>query len=143
MIQAIGVPLVHGSPIPTIIIMDRHYKVRYFASFSDSTGRSVEETLRMGAAIKMVDDDKGSAIAPANWESNQPTITNTKAGVLKYYQEKYKQEKLKKGAKHQQGLLAPLKRNLEDFIRISLELHWILLRQRLFKKLVRRLLMLP
>ena len=53
----------------------------------------------MVATIKMVDDAKGSALAPADWESNQPTITNTKAGVLKYYQEKYKQEKLEKGSK--------------------------------------------
>ena len=67
LIQAIGVPLVHGSPIPTIIIiiMDRHYKVRYFASFSDSTCWNVELTLRMVAAFKMVDDAKGSALAPA------------------------------------------------------------------------------
>jgi hypothetical protein len=52
----------------------------------------------MVAAFKMVDDAKGSALAPADWESNQPTITNTKAGVLKYYQ-----EKLEKGSKDNQG----------------------------------------
>eukprot|EP00091_Calanus_sinicus_P011219 TRINITY_DN2546_c0_g1_i1.p1 TRINITY_DN2546_c0_g1~~TRINITY_DN2546_c0_g1_i1.p1 ORF type:complete len:231 (+),score=82.00 TRINITY_DN2546_c0_g1_i1:545-1237(+) len=112
LIQAVGVPLVQGFPIPTIIIVDRQTKVRYFASFSDSTARSVEETLRMVAAIKMVDDAKGSLFAPADWESNQPTITNTKAGVLKYYQEKYKEEKQKKGAEEQGGLLAPLKKKL-------------------------------
>ena len=60
----------------------------------------------MVAAIKMVDDSKGSSFSPADWESNQPTITNTKAGVLKYYQEKYKKE----GAEEQGGLLAPLKK---------------------------------
>ena len=108
LIQAVGVPLVNGFPIPTIIIVDKQSKVRYFASFSDSTCRSVEETLRMVAAIKMVDVAKGSSFAPADWESNQPTITNTKAGVLKYYQEKYKEE----GAEEQGGLLAPLKKKL-------------------------------
>ena len=65
LIQAVGVPLVQGFPIPTIIIVDRLDKVRYFASFSDSTCRSVEETLRMVAAIKMVDDSKGSSFSPA------------------------------------------------------------------------------
>ena len=62
----------------------------------------------MVATIKMVDDAKGSALAPADWESNQPTITNTKAGVLKYYQEKYKDE----GDEEQGGLLAPIKKKL-------------------------------
>ena len=66
----------------------------------------------MVAAFKMVDDAKGSALAPADWESNQPTITNTKARVLKYYQEKYKEENQKKSAEEQSGLLAPLKKKL-------------------------------
>ena len=57
----------------------------------------------MVATIKMVDDAKGSALDPADSESKQPTITNTKAGVLKYHQEKYKQEKLEKGSKDNQG----------------------------------------
>ena len=91
------------SPPSSSIIMDRHYKVRYFASFSDSTCWNVELTLRMVTTIKMVDDAKGSALAPADWESNQPTITNNMAGVLKYYQEKYKQEKLEKGSEDNQG----------------------------------------
>jgi alkyl hydroperoxide reductase subunit AhpC len=55
--------------------MDRLYKVRYFASFSDSTCRSVEGTLRMVVAIKMVDDAKGPVLAPADWESSQPSPT--------------------------------------------------------------------
>jgi hypothetical protein len=57
----------------------------------------------MVATIKMVDDAKGSALYPADSESKQPTISNTKAGVLKYHQEKYKQEKLEKGSKDNQG----------------------------------------
>ena len=66
----------------------------------------------MVAAIKMVDDSKGSSFSPAYWESNQPTITNTKAAVLKCYKEKYKEENQKKSDEKQSGLLAPLKKKL-------------------------------
>ena len=78
LIQAVGVPLIEGTPIPTIIIADKQNKVRYFASFSDKTARGVEETLRMVAAIKMVDDAKGNLFAPVDWESFQQAIKNTK-----------------------------------------------------------------
>jgi hypothetical protein len=37
------------SPPSSSIIMDRHYKIRYFASFSESTCWNVELTLRMVA----------------------------------------------------------------------------------------------
>merc|ERR1719187_1935464 len=66
LIQALGGPLVEGSPIPTIVISDRKNKVRYYASFNSNIPRSVEETLRVVAAIKMVDDAEGSALAPAD-----------------------------------------------------------------------------
>ena len=66
----------------------------------------------MVAAFKILDDSKGSSFSPADWESNQPTITNTKAKALKYYQEKYKEENQKKSAEEQSGLLAPLKKKL-------------------------------
>ena len=112
LIQAVGVPLIKGSPIPTIIITDRENKVRYFVSFCDKTARGVEETLRMVAAIKMVDDAKGNLFAPADWESSEPAIKNTKAGVLEYYQEKYKEEKQKKEDGKQKGLLSKLKEKL-------------------------------
>ena len=56
LIQVVGVPRMEGSPVPTIIITETENKVRYFASFSDKTTRGVEKTLRMVAAIKMVDD---------------------------------------------------------------------------------------
>jgi len=92
LIQALGVPLVEGSPIPTIIVLDRMKKIRYFASFSDTTKRNVEETLRVVAAIKMVDKEKGLAFAPADWEYNQPAIKNNKADILKYYQDKYMED---------------------------------------------------
>lgn len=70
LIQAVEVPLVQGLPISTIIIVDRLTKVRYVASFSDSTARCVEETLRMVATIKMVNDSKGSSSTRADWKSN-------------------------------------------------------------------------
>ena len=66
----------------------------------------------MVAAIKMVDDAKGNLFAPADWESSEPAIKNTKAGVLEYYQEKYKEEKQKKEAGKQDGLLSKLKKKL-------------------------------
>ena len=58
LIQAIGVPLKDGYPTPSIIITDRDDKVRYFASFSATVRRNVEETLRRLAAIKMIDEAK-------------------------------------------------------------------------------------
>ena len=69
MVQAFGIPLLQGSPIPTIIICDKEKKVRYFATFSETTARSVKETLRVVAAIKMVDEANGFALAPADWIS--------------------------------------------------------------------------
>ena len=51
--------------------------------------RSVEETLRVVTAIKMVDEAGGSALAPADWVSTQPVIKNSRSGILKYYKEKY------------------------------------------------------
>jgi len=89
LIQALGVPLVEGSPIPTIVISDRKNKVRYCASFNPNIPRSVEETLRVVAAIKMVDEAEGSALAPADWVSTQPVIKNSRSGILEYYKEKY------------------------------------------------------
>ena len=64
----------------------------------------------MVAAIKMVDDAKGNLFAPADWESSEPAIKNTKAGVLEYYQEKYKEEKQKKESGKQEGFLIKLKK---------------------------------
>jgi len=89
LIQALGVPLVEGSPIPTIVISDRKNKIRYCASFNPNIPRSVEETLRVVAAIKMVDEAEGSALAPADWVSTEPVIKNSRAGILEYYKDKY------------------------------------------------------
>jgi len=89
LIQALGVPLVEGFPIPTIVISDRKNKIRYCASFNPKIPRSVEETLRVVAAVKMVDEAEGSALAPADWVSTQPVIKNSRTGILEYYKEKY------------------------------------------------------
>jgi len=97
LIQALGVPLVEGSPIPTIIISDRKNKVRYSASFNPNIPRSVEETLRVVAAIKMVDEEEGYGLAPADWVSPQPVIKNTKTGILNYYKEKYEDKNQETG----------------------------------------------
>jgi len=83
--------LVDGFPIPSTIITDKKNKVRY-ASFHDSIVRSVKESLRVVAAIKMLDDAKGTVLAPADWVQGKPTIRNTKAGVKKYYKELYTEE---------------------------------------------------
>jgi len=93
--QALGVPLKDGYPVPSIILTDREDKIRYFASFSPSIRRSVEETLRMVAAIKMVDEAKGTKFAPADWVEGKPCIMNTKAGVQKYFKERYQEEEKK------------------------------------------------
>ena len=104
LIQALGVPLVDGFPIPTIIISDRNNKIRYFASFNPKIPRSVEETLRVVAAIKMVDEAEGSVLAPADWMSPEPVIKNSRTGILEYYKEKYE-------VKNQEtGLLVALKK---------------------------------
>ena len=63
------------------------------------------------AAIRMVDIAKGTEFAPADWTSPQPSISNTKAGVLKYYADKYKEEKQKKDI----GLFAALREKFVSF----------------------------
>jgi len=104
LIQALGVPLVEGFPIPTIVISDRKNKIRYCASFNPKIPRSVEETLRVVAAIKMVDEAEGSALAPADWVSTQPVIKNSRTGILEYYKEKYEDKT------HETGLWLSVKK---------------------------------
>ena len=47
--------------------------------------------------------------APADWQSSEPVIKN---GILKYYQAKHKEEKQKKEAGKQEGLLSKIKKKL-------------------------------
>jgi len=91
-IQALGVPLVDGFPIPSIIITDKEDKIRYFANFDNHIPRNPEEILRIVAAIKIVDDANGTELAPADWVPGEPTIRNTKAGVEMFYKELYNEE---------------------------------------------------
>ena len=60
LVQSLGVPLANGYPIPAIIVSDKEDKVRYFATFQPGVQRSVEETLRVVAAVKEVDEAKGN-----------------------------------------------------------------------------------
>ena len=89
LVQSLGVPLANGYPIPAIIVTDKEDKVRYFATFQPGVQRSVEETLRVVAAVKEVDEAKGILFTPADWVQGEPTITNTKAGVVQFYKERH------------------------------------------------------
>jgi len=113
--QALGVPLKDGYPVPSIILTDREDKIRYFASFSPSIRRSVEETLRMVAAIKMVDEAKGTKFTPANWVEGEPCIMNTKAGVQKYYKERYQVEEKKDKEGTQSGQKVTFRERFHSF----------------------------
>jgi alkyl hydroperoxide reductase subunit AhpC len=88
LIQAMGVPLVDGYPLPSIIITDREEKVRYFATFRPDMTMSVEETLRVVAALREVDSAQGKVCIPADWRLGEATIPNTKEGVRRYYRER-------------------------------------------------------
>ena len=69
--------------------------------FQRGVRRSVEETFRVPAAVKEVHEAKGNLFTPADWVQGERTIINTKAGVLKFYQEKYKEDKQKKIVKNE------------------------------------------
>ena len=92
LVQSLGVPLANGYPIPAIIVTDKEDKVRYFATFQPGVQRSVEETLRVVTAVKEVDEAKGNLFTPADWMQGEPTITNTKAGVVQFYKERHEEE---------------------------------------------------
>ena len=93
--QALGVPLKEGYPLPSIIITDEADKVRYFGTFMPGMDRSVEDTHRIVAALRHVDSARGGLFTPADWGlgSMLATITNTKDGVLAYYAERHKDKK--------------------------------------------------
>ena len=105
LIQGMGVPLVDGYPIPSILITDRcvysattlvrEDKVRFFATYRPDTARSAEEALRVVAAIKEVDAARGGLLTPAAWVQalqGEPSIQNTKAGVAEYNQRRHEGE---------------------------------------------------
>ena len=86
LVQSLGVPhLVNGYPMPAVLVTDKEDKVRYFATFQPGVKRSVEETLRVVAAVKEVDDANGKLFTPANWVRGEPTMTNSKIRVVQFY----------------------------------------------------------
>ena len=105
LLQSLGVPLANGYPIPAIIVTDKEDKVRYFATFQPGVQRSVEETLRVVAAVKEVDEAKGNLFTPADWVHGEPTITNTKAGVVQFYKERHGEEEQEEEEKSRLALL--------------------------------------
>ena len=105
LVQSLGVPLANGYPIPAIIVTDKEDKVRYFATFQPGVQRSVEETLRVVAAVKEVDEAKGNLFTPADWVQGEPTITNTKAGVVQFYKERHGEEEQEEEEKSRLALL--------------------------------------
>ena len=112
LVQSLGVPLANGYPIPAIIVTDKEDKVRYFATFQPGVQRSVEETLRVVAAVKEVDEAKGNLFTPADWVQGEPAITNTKAGVVQFYKERHGEEEEEE---KQKSRLALLQAKLQQF----------------------------
>ena len=64
----------------------------------------------MVAAVKEVDEAKGNLFTPADWVQGEPTITNTKAGVVQFYKERHGEEE-----KEEKGRLALLQARLQQF----------------------------
>ena len=114
LVQGLGVPLANGYPIPAIVVTDKEDKVRYFATFQPGVQRSVEETLRVVAAVKEVDEAKGNLFTPADWVQGEPTITNTKAGVVQFYKERHGEEE-KGEDEEEKSRLALLQARLQQF----------------------------
>ena len=114
LVQSLGVPLANGYPIPAIIVTDKEDKVRYFATFQPGVQRSVEETLRVVAAVKEVDKAKGELFTPADWVQGEPTITNTKAGVVQFYKERLGEEE-QEGEEEEESRLGLFQARLQQF----------------------------
>jgi len=87
LIQALGVPLVECSPMPIettiILISDRKNKVLYCTSFNPNIPRSVEETLRVGAAIKMVDEAEDPFLPLQTERVHNPLSRTSELGFSK------------------------------------------------------------
>ena len=111
LVQSLGVPL-GNYPLPAVLVTDKEDKVRYFATFQPGVQRSVEETLRVVAAVKEVDEAKGNLFTPADWVQGEPTITNTKAGVVQFYKERHGEEEEEE---EKRSRLALLQGRLQQF----------------------------
>ena len=113
LVQSLGVPLVNGYPLPAVLVTDKEDKVRYFATFQPGVKRSVEETLRVVAAVKEVDDANGKLFTPANWVLGEPTMTNSKIGVVQFYKERHGEGEPEEDEK--EGRMAALQAKLKEF----------------------------
>ena len=112
MVQSLGVPL-DNYPLPAVLVTDKEDKVRYFATFQPGVKRSVEETLRVVAAVKEVDDANGKLFTPANWVQGEPTMTNSKTGVVQFYKERHGEGEPEEDEK--EGRMVALQAKLKEF----------------------------
>jgi peroxiredoxin (alkyl hydroperoxide reductase subunit C) len=92
LIQALGVPLVLGYPLPAIVITDLAGRVRHHATFRPGTARSAEETLRVVAAVREVDSARGGLYTPADWAPGEPAVPSTGPGVEAFYRARHEEE---------------------------------------------------
>jgi peroxiredoxin (alkyl hydroperoxide reductase subunit C) len=92
LIQALGVPLVLGYPLPAIVITDLAGRVRHHATFRPGTARSAEETLRVVAAVREVDSARGGLYTPADWAPGEPAVPSTGPGVEAFYRARHGEE---------------------------------------------------
>jgi len=113
LVQSLGVPLVNGYPLPAVLVTDKEDKVRYFATFQPGVKRSVEETLRVVASVKEVDQANGKLFTPANWVQGEPTMTNSKAGVVQFYKERHGEGEPEEDEK--ESRMAALQAKLKEF----------------------------
>ena len=89
--------------------------MRYSATFRPGVARSVEETLRVVAALREVDSARGGLYTPADWEQGQPTIPSTKAGVERFYRERHGDQEEEGEQEVGEGRIAALKDRLNTF----------------------------
>ena len=89
--------------------------MRYSATFRPGVARSVEETLRVVAALREVDSARGGLYTPGDWEQGQPTIPSTKAGVERFYRERHGDQEEEGEKEVGEGRVAALKDRLNTF----------------------------
>ena len=89
--------------------------MRYSATFRPGVARSVEETLRVVAALREVDSARGGLYTPGDWEQGQPTIPSTKAGVERFYRERHGDQGEEGEQEVGEGRIAALRDRLNTF----------------------------
>ena len=89
LIQRLGITLVDGYATNSSIVVDKKGVIRYMDSVFGA-GQSGEEMLRIVQALnRVIDSSSDEKLTPANWNTNDPFILNTRDGVKKYYFKKY------------------------------------------------------